>query len=353
MQITFNNQSYYPALRTRPAEMIGYQNLSDIVKNGLLPIFALGSWPRTEGLDGSLQAISGAIGDDRPKIIDLTRDSLYRNERINALLDPSDNFKRWRNFVVTVPNAIPVVQLTADARLTQIIRQTREFENAGLNKLCFRITDFVNDAPKIITALAAMDSPQNALIIIDAGYIRETMAASIFACIKSINEIRDEIPTADITVLSNSYPSSVAPFANSAQKLSGAINIMERDLHDAIGVDAAIYGDHGSIHARIRPATGGTYTPHIDCALYDAWIFERRPGEDAQGYISAAQSIVAECPDCIADNTWGGGEIRRAAGGDIEKLKTRAAWISVKVNMHLTRQFELSEQLNTNEPDEN
>ena len=343
MSINFGNYKYYPALRTRPAEMTGYQNLSDTVKDGLLPILTIGAWPRSEGLSESVRNIKLAIG-NRPFIFDFTKESAYQNDGVAPLLIDTDNFKNWRDFAGSVPNAIPVVQL-ANARLPQIIRQTRLIEQGNPEKrLAFRISDFKNDTNRVINAMSAMDSPQNALVIIDAGYIRETMAASIAACISAINEIRDEIPSAEITVISTSYPSSVTPYANTATQESGAMAIMERDLHEAIGADALVYGDYGSIHARAKIATGGKYTPHIDCALYDAWVFERRPGRDGQGYTDAAKAILRTCPNCLTDETWGSAEIRRAATGDLEGLKQRSSWIAVRVNMHITRQFELSNE---------
>lgn len=323
--------------------MEGYRNLGDSIKDGLLPLMVLGSWPRQDGVAESLQQMRHAI-EDRPIILDLTKENLYQNDGVHELLDSTDNFKRWRQFVKSMPSVIPVVQFTSDARLPQIIRQTRLLEDGPTNRLAFRIaSDYVNDTNRVITALSAMDSPQNALVIIDAGYIRETMAASIAACISSVNEIRDEIPSAEIVVMSTSFPASVTPFVNpNSRGRSGVIGILERELHEAIGTDAVIYGDHASIHARTKPATGGKYTPHIDCALFDAWVFERRPDSDSQGYIDAAQSILQTCPECNEDDSWGAKEIVRAASGDIDGLKTRAAWIAVRVNMHITRQYELS-----------
>jgi hypothetical protein len=346
MVMRFGKFKYYPALRTRPAEMVGYQNLTESVKDGLLPIMTIGAWPRMEGLDESVRNIQSAVG-NRPTIVDLTREATYQNDIAKALLSPDDNFKQWRDFVSNIPNAIPVVQFASGARLPQIIRQTRLLENATPgSQLAFRISDFKNDTNLVINSMSAMDSPQNALVIIDVGYIRETMAASIAACITAANEIREEIPSAEITVLSTSFPSSVTSHVSAGTNgMSGAVNIMERDLHEAIGADAVIYGDYGSIHARTRPATGGKYTPHIDCALYDAWVFERRPGSDAQGYIDAAQAILRVCPSCVEDGTWGSAEIMRAATGNIDGLKVRSSWIAVRVNMHITRQYELSTEV--------
>jgi len=350
MTIQFSDYAYYPALRTRPAEIQGYSELSNAVKDGIVPIMRLGAWPRCEDVsEPLLQLENGTSG--RPFILDVTREAAYQNSTIHGLLDHTEDFKQWRDFVRSLPNAIPVVQFSASARLPNIIRQTRLIEAMG-RKLAFRISDYISDTSKVITALSAMDSPKNALVIIDAGYIRETMAASIAACISTVNDIREEIPAAEITVISTSYPASVLPYNVGSNQTSGAISILERELHEAIGADAVIYGDHGSIHARTRPATGGKYTPHIDCALYDAWLFERRPNSDGVGYTDAARSIITRWPECNTDDTWGARMILKAASGALDGMKSRSTWIAVRVNMHLTRQFELSTQTGQPSDDE-
>ncbi|GAB3441631.1 beta family protein [Massilia solisilvae] len=350
MAIKFADYPYYPSLRTRPAEITGYAKLRPEVKRGLVPVMRVGAWPRCDDLSESMhQLVTAAEGN--PFILDVTREVMYQNDAVHKLLDPSDDFKAWRDFAYSFDQAIPTVQFSQTARLPQIIRQTRQLE-AWERRIAFRVSDFQADTSKVITAMSAMDDPKNALIVIDAGYIRETMAASIAACVSSVNDIRDEIPDAEIAVISTSYPASVTSFLQPpGQATSGVINILERDLFEAIGADAVIYGDHGSIHARAKAATGGKYTPQIDCALYDAWIFERRPNADGEGYIDAARSILTQWNEGRTDDTWGAEMIRKAATGDVEGMKSRAHWIAVRVNLHLTRQFELSQQVAAGEED--
>jgi hypothetical protein len=350
MTIKFADYPYFPSLRTRPAEILGYANLRPEVKNGLVPIMRLGAWPRCEDLSASIDQLVKAA-DGNSFILDVTREMMYQNTTVHKLLESDNNFKAWQDFALSIDQAIPTVQFSQTARLSQIIRQTRQLEAWG-RRIAFRISDFQADTAKVIAAMSAMDDPKNALIVIDAGYIRETMAASIAACVSSVNDIRDEISEAEIAVISTSYPASVTSFLHPpGQATSGIINILERDLFEAIGPDAVIYGDHGSIHARAKAATGGKYTPQIDCALYDAWMFERRPNSDGEGYIDAARSILNHWDEGRTDDTWGAEMIRKAAAGDVENMKSRSFWIAVRVNLHLTRQFELSQQVITSEDD--
>lgn len=345
MSIQFDNQKYYPALRTRPAEMDGYSQLAPSIKDQLLPIITLGAWPRAEGLDQSLSSALGAL-DGRPFILDLTQEVTYQRPALHSLLSPSDNFAAWRSFVGGVEGAVPVVQTPANVKLAQIIKQARALEGAPIGRVAFRIIDFVLDTPRVLSALASLDDPSQALVIVDAGYIRETMSASLSACVNAINEIRAEIPESIITVLSTSFPATVTSHLTSESAgTCGSLSILERELHSAIGNDAAIYGDHGSIHSKVYLTTGGRFMPRIDYPLSDAWEFERRPGKDSSGYIDAARAMLERFEAIQEEDTWGAERIRKAAAGDIEKMRTPARWIAARVNMHISRQLELSGEL--------
>lgn len=341
----FDSYSYYPAIRTRPAEISGYKELSDLDKDRLIPIVSLGAWPRNDGLVESLAQLNDAVG-ERPFILDLTREATYQNQTIHDLTNPSDNFGQWKTFLKNQPNAIPVVQLAADAKLSQIIRQTRELEARDIGRIAFRIKNFLADTPRVINALASMDLPEHAIVVIDVGYIRDSIPASIAACVVAINDIRDEIPNAIITLVSSSFPSSFGG-------QSGSISILEREFHEAVGTDAVIYGDYSSIHARVYPSTGGKYVPRIDYPRYDTWEFQRRPNNDSTGYISAAKQMLYDFPSIAEEDTWGARKIVDASLGKIEGMKTPARWIAARVNMHISRQLSLSfEEANDDEGDD-
>jgi hypothetical protein len=352
MPINFDSYKYFPALRTRPAEIDGYAHLNDQIKDSLSPIITLGAWPRSEGLEESIRATIGAIG-DRPLILDLTREASYQNAAVKSLLDPQGAFERWREFAARVEKAIPVVQITSDAKLAQIIKQARLLEKSSSKAVAFKIADFASDTSRVVAALSALDAPGQALVIVDAGYIRDSMSASLAAVASAINEIRDEIPDAIITVTSTSFPASVVGhLTQDSAGTNGTIAILERDLHSAIGPDAAIYGDHSSIHSRVYIAAGGRFMPRIDYPLSDAWQFERRPGKDSTGYIDAAKTHLRNFPAIEEEDTWGAEKIRNASRGDIEGMKTPARWIAARVNMHISRQQNLSNEYENSEDDD-
>ncbi|MCT6967097.1 beta family protein, partial [Salmonella enterica] len=245
-----------------------------------------------------------------------------------------------------------VVQMPESARLRDIVQQARILEeNKG--SIAFRIKNLNTDINKTIASLVSLNSPENSIIFIDLGYIRGHVSAMTSAAISAINQIRTEIPEAIISVLSTSFPSSVANFAGENGQ-SGYIDIMEREFHQTIGGrGVSIYGDHSSIHSVVYDDVGGRYVPRIDIALDDAWFFERRPGLDSKGYIEAARAILKRYPNYLEEESWGALMIKNAASGDIAGMGSPAKWISVRVNLHITKQIDLSEALKTDyDPEE-
>jgi hypothetical protein len=338
----FDNYLYYPAIRTRPAELLGYRHLSNEQKDELLPLVTLGSWPRQDGLGESMAQTEQAL-DGRPYMLDLTREATYQLSEIRGLLDDGEDFRAWREFVKKFDRAIPVIQ-TREAKIPRITRQARAFVEAG-RKVAFRIVDFRNDTPKVAAALAALPSTDSALVVIDAGYIRDSFQAISIACADVINEIREDIDDAIIALISSSFPASVASLADpDSGGQRGLISMLERPLHEGLGgSDVCIYGDHSSIHARVYPTSGGRYSCRIDYPLYDGWAFERRTDCKSEGYIDCAKSLIETYPEIDEEDTWGARAIVRAAQGDIDGMKTAAMWIAARVNMHIARQLDLSE----------
>jgi hypothetical protein len=278
--------------------------------------------------------------------LDLTQESAYQRPQILELMSADRDFAAWRKLIASVENAIPVVQISPNDKLSQIIKQARGLEDLANQRVAFRITDFASDTPRVVASLSALDKPSEALVIVDAGYIRDSMPASLSACVKSINDVREEIPEAIITVVSTSFPATVTShLTQESSGTRGTLAILERELHYAIGADAAVYGDHGSIHSKVYLTTGGRFMPRIDYALSDAWEFERRPGKDSSGYIDAARSLMERFPTIAEEDTWGAEKIRNAASGDIDKMRTPARWIAARVNMHISRQLDLSNEI--------
>lgn len=337
-RLELSTYGYFPALRTRQAELTGLKQLDDARKARIVPMLTLGQWRGSSELTRAAEKAVDAIG-GRPFFMDLSNDNRKVEAHWAQLRDSTTAFKAWRDFAAEYDNAFPVVQMPAGARLRDVVQQAQEIESS-YGTVAFRIQDFGSQTSLVLSAVSALDDPGNAIVFIDCQYIRDSLAAFVTATIATINALRSEFPSLLIVVLSTSFPSSTIPFAD-ASKQRGVISILERELYErAGGQAAALYGDHGSIHSVVYDDVPMMrWSPRIDFPTYTHWHFERRPGAIEAGFIEAARAIQAEFDCSTSSDIWGERMIAQAAAGR-PYGKAPASWISVRVNIHLSRQID-------------
>ena len=119
MKVYFENYSYYPALRTRLAEMMGLSNLSHENKQKILPLISLGKWPRSEEIQVSLDKTLEVMN-NLPFILDVTKENSHHCASSFELLSHENGFKNWIDFCSINDNIIPVVQMPDSAKLRDI-----------------------------------------------------------------------------------------------------------------------------------------------------------------------------------------------------------------------------------------
>ncbi len=342
IDIKFEKYQYYPTLRTRPSEMRGLEKLDDERKSKIVPLLTLGRWPRASDFDRSAERAS-EIMNGHPYFLDLTDDPAHLAEQQKILRDPFSSFKAWREFLTKYESAIPVVQLNSDAKVRDIFKQAQAFERAK-GKIAFRIKDFISDTQLVINALSALDDTSNAIVFIDCQYIRDSLMAYVTAVVATINQLRNEFPELMIVVMSTSFPSSVISFADNTQT-KGIVDILERQLHARIGGNpVATYGDHASIHSVVYDDVAmRRWAARIDYPQDFQWAFVRRPrDQSSDGYISSAKEIVQLYPEIgLSGQVWGEQMILDAARGSPFGIAP-SSWIAVRVNIHLTKQVDLS-----------
>jgi hypothetical protein len=342
--LDFTGFNYYPTLRTRVAELKGLENLDTRRKRRIVPLVTLGRWPKATEFTRAAEKASLAM-DGLPWLIDLTTDASHLGEQQLLLRDPSGGFQAWRDFVGRQVGAVPVAQIVAKAPVREVVRQAGLLE-ASAGRLAFRIRDFELDTPYVIAALSALDDTSNAIVFIDCGYIRNAFIDYVSAARATLAWLRTEFPTLAVCVLSTSFPSSTIPFSEGTQQ-RGTIDIQERSLHQHLGGGAeAIYGDHASVHSVIYDASiRGRWAARVDLAREIDWAFERRPNDQsAEGYVSAARSILQSYPDIAESEIWGERMIVQAAGGEPHG-KAPSSWIAVRVNTHLARQIDFADAI--------
>jgi hypothetical protein len=333
---------YFPILRTRQAEMTGYAKLGDDLKDYVCPLINLGKWRNTDGHEKAIAKIGECLG-NRKYILDLSKEIQHQNDAVRKLLSPDSNFKNWIDFIDLHENVIPVVQFTAGAKSREIVRQAVQIERKNRNPV-FRIRDFNTDLDHTLAALYALDRPSEALIILDAGYIREISTKMIKpgileSIIRTLNKVVEEVPETPRVLAGTSFPRSVTPFLDEGKETSGKIDMLEHTLYNELGPDIVAYGDHASIHSVVYDDEGGTFLPRLDVPEDDFWYFERRPKTKGEGYIDAAQCLLRDHPFLEVDTSWGAEMIRNTAANSGTTINAPVTAISVRVNLHLKNQI--------------
>lgn len=347
IDIKFSDFLYYPSLRTRRAELNGLQRLDNEEKKQIIPLLTLGRWPKSDNLEKSMEHCLDSMGDN-PFFVDLTYDQDTLSDKINILRNPNNGFENWREFIKSYNKIIPVIQFNDSAPTRDIIQQALKCE-ADFGKIAFRIRDYVKDIPRVIAGMSAISNTENAIVFIDSQFIRNSYAPAKMATISTINEIRRNIPNSYIVSLASSFPQSL-PGEN------GVIDIQERSLHMEIGsYNTAFYGDYGSIHAVVYDNPNiMRWSPRIDYPSFFEWIYERRSYtmfSPREGYIDAAQAIVNKYPDIKDEKSWGAKMIIDAANGN-PYGNSPVSWIAVRVNIHLSKQINLSKVIFSEEDDD-
>ena len=338
----FEKFSYFPILRTRNAELTGLGALDDEQKDAILPLISLGKWPNSDGIDKALTKVRECIG-DRPYMLDLSKDLQHQNDAVRDLLNPERGFAQWLTFLKGVPQVVPVVQFSSDARVRDIVRQAQAIEREG-RQTVFRVRNYQSDLDHALAALYALDMPENALIVIDAGYIRDLSTKRIKSgvlesVLKSINRIVEEVPEASRVLTGTSYPRSVTQFLDKGVETSGKIDMLERVLYDEIGADIVKYGDHASIHSVVYDDASGMFVPRLDIPSDNSWNFERRPKRKGDAFVEIAQKVLVDFPELEHDSGWGAQMIRNTARGTGKGISGAPTAISVRVNLHIAYQL--------------
>jgi hypothetical protein len=325
---------YLPAIRSRQAELRGYAELRAETKAVLHPLVALGKLGRVDDAQRVLETIRQRVG---PCFLDLNTITGQACSQWSDLCDPAGNYQAWRELAQAVEGITPVALLRDGATERPFIRQVLLIEQQ-FGAVVVRSRRPAQDLSALQAALAAVDSVNNILVVLDLGYIRGAVEPKETEARRVISALRTTDPTARIAVIGSSFPRSISVYGDQR----GTLQILERELHASIGGDeVAIYGDHASIYPEPFEPTMSRWVPRIDYCLEDAWRFERRR-EDAGGYVECANQIVgsADWDAAFADQAWGAGVIRRtAANGAVEGgFGAPGNWIAARVNMHIERQ---------------
>lgn len=325
---------YLPCLRSRQAELRGYQELRPATKGLIHPLISIGRYGRTGEIARVIDVILERVG---PCFIDLNSSAGQRCSDFDAACDPTDNYAAWRNLAAGKEGVTPVALLTEGATERAFVRQALLIER-GHGGVVIRSRRPAQDLPSLSAVLSAVDDVNNVLIVLDLGFIRGAMEPKTMEARRAITALRLIDPATRIAVTGTSFPRSVSVYGDRR----GSLEIAERDLHVLLGGnEVAIYGDHSAVYSEPFEPSMARWVPRIDYCLDDAWKWERRR-DDEGGFVECAKQIVA-LPDwdaTFASEVWGAGKIKETAeSGQIPAgFGSPANWIAARVNMHIERQ---------------
>ncbi|MFT0876610.1 hypothetical protein VRZ08_08595 [Rhodopseudomonas sp. G2_2311] len=341
--------NYFPTIRSRQAELKGYQHLRTSTKQRIRPLVSLGKLGQLDQPERILETIRNTIGGEG--FVDLNSNPGQQCSGFDALRDPAGNYAAWRNLFTGDKQLTPAALLRDNVAERPFVRQVLQIENDH-QVVAIRAKRPAQDLPLLQAALSAVDDVNNVMIVLDFGYVRPSFAIKEQEALRVISALRTIDESARIVVMASSFPKAVSAFGDQR----GTLEILERDFHARIGGDeVAIYGDHAAIYPEPFEPSISRFVPRIDYCLEGAWLYERRRTDNG-GYVACADSIVTspDWDEAFCDMAWGASIIRQTADACTTPAGFRAPsnWIAARVNMHIERQNEAAEHLAEDEFDD-
>ncbi|MDR1324240.1 MAG: beta family protein [Candidatus Margulisbacteria bacterium] len=365
---------YFPILKTRPSEVNAYDILDSSVKDGVLPIIEmtgelgytysqkhkdinLRGKRRPGDINKKIQKILDFMG-QRKFILDITDDNLLKydglSDRSGGLLDPTNGYETWRNFLLQNPDfknqVIPTIQFNTihrDNVEKQIIELDKTFNYIALKlptSIPFNFSNEVNPISQIIDWIFQLIKKPKLFLILDFDYLKAP----------DITQIQGKLTGIDITKLKalipvfSSFPSSVSSIGQPP------ITIYENDISDWVQQSLKInvyHGDYSSIHPTRYETGGAGWLARIDYIVRDkhtkrplSYNYFRAIGKDnrnkSSSYYGLAKEVIV-ASDYVPVNeilTSGDQRIKAKANGGIEG-KAPSYWITVRSNIYMTMQY--------------
>jgi hypothetical protein len=326
-------------MKTRDAELRAYSKLSNETKDSIIPIFELTkSRKSTRAPDGDIHRKMSYLRDvvgNRPFVLDITQVEKYSNTQIENLLEENNGFYEWQFFLRTYDdlNIIPTIHVYDDDELEEVGRFV-SWASQNYKKLALIVPSDVENISNLLTFISEhIQKGCTLLFFVDAGFVpEEKQTSAIKALSLVVEEASEVIEESNIVIISTTFPQSVVSMGRDD---SGEFEIRELGIFNAIADYFPIqYGDYASINPLQYEMRGGTWVPRVDVSLSNNYIYTRYRREHG-GYIVAANKMLAN-KDYVSINCWGDDEIRLAASGN-PGGKSPSYWISVRMNIHMSR----------------
>jgi hypothetical protein len=330
-------------LRTRDAELKGFEELTSEVRDKVLPLIELTKSRRSKNnpdgaIDRCFERLGAALG-DRPFIVDVTTMDSLSSAETWALLEPARHFSAWRRFIANSfgSNCIPLIHLTSPLTPDSIRAQLASLLRIS-GKVAVRVPPDYEDAEELRAILEEeTNGSEQVVLVVDCGFVNSSTLN--LSKIGAEHTLRGLGSTSSIkAVAASSFPSSVV-LPNYGGDDYGKFKLLEVQLSKQIqglaGLEGTLHGDYGSIHPKDFKGIVTSWVPRVDVPL-DEEVFYYRYRRDAGGYVKAAAAALDD-KDYIPLKCWADTNIRSAATGS-PLGRSPAHWIACRVNFHVSRQ---------------
>ncbi|CAK1941644.1 Beta family protein [Vibrio crassostreae] len=338
-----SSSCYYPILKTTVSEMRALKQFDCSSRASIHPILELtkarkSKYDEIGDVYKRVKEIKEIVKDNY-FYLDLTSENSLSNSQIESYFDDFNSFENWCSFIESLIEdglqVRPIIQAFDDNSIEELEGQMRFF-----SELCG--TFAIRLKPEYLDMEIAIKLIQAAqdfkfTTIFDAEFIdEENFDYSISSFSTFINQcITDRLEFGKVVVCSSSFPAMV----NHNNKDSGSFEIYEkRFFSDFVLKNPELsieYGDYAAVHPFRNEVTAYNWVPRIDFPLQDKVVFCRKQ-RNLGGYKDCAVrlSSIPEYQSNII-SCWGGQEIVDACTKP--NGKSPSYWISVRINIHMTR----------------
>jgi len=360
---------YAPVLSLSPAEMSAIEELPEKDKDLILPIIPLKGWVGSQSLDNSVPRIEKSIGNKRKWIADLDEDFLQGKKDLNGLyprevfnqverlLDSSEGYDNWFNFIKEEAMATPVVQL---ADMTQLELQLKKLNSLDRG-LAFRFNPIhIQQSAhlKVAQKLSEMGL-SDVFLIFDYEQVSSKYVHFFLNMGEELNKVNKLIPSSKFSITCSSFPLSFAGYDNGENPITE--RLIFNKVRNKFSELNLVYSDRGSARAEKIGGGGGVPAPRIDYPLLNDWRFIRhnidKKALSTKEDRASAYSIIAKkmmSSDYWEEDLrlWGTQIIELTAKGEKLGINNPARSTAVRINIHLHKQLHYDNPLSEIDTDE-
>lgn len=351
------NSNYYPILKTTVSEIRALKQINCSSTSSIIhPIFELTKARKSkyDEIGDVLKRVKEIkqIVKENYFYLDLTSEDSLSNSQIESYFDEFNYFENWRNFIESLIadglKVIPVIQAFDDSTLEELTYQMDFF-----SKLCgsfaVRIKPEYLDmaiSARLVQACQEFDFTT----ILDAEFVHhENLNYSISIFSQFIEQCQtDNLKLKKVIACCSSFPSMV----DHKNKDEGKFKVYEKLFYSEMSsrhVPLKLqYGDYASVHPFRNEVTAYNWVPRIDFPTSSFVVFCRKQ-RNAGGYKNCANRLIALTDYKMNPiKCWGNQEIIDACTKP--NGKSPSYWISVRINLHMSRCVEWLKSSNSITP---